>query len=185
MENTLKEVLTMAKVVLSRPLVKKQNTNEIYFYKAGAIRDELKIYSYLPSEVLPANEPIPATLKLFKDRNEAVITLEVETEPSDTVLGIGIFKAYAISVFNENANAFIFTAYSHSALESGLICVAKEGAIVKLHSYKNRNPASYVVFNGEKWLNLGTKAEILASSTAEAELVRKTLGWDSDVLVIN
>ncbi len=182
MENTLKEVLTMAKVILSRDLVKKQSSNEVYFYKAGAKRTELKIYSYLPSETLPANEPISASLKLFKNNYEAVITLEAETEPSDTVLGVGIFKAYEISVFNENA--FIFTAFSGATLEAGMVCVAKNGAIVKLHSYRNRNPASYIVFNGEKWLNLGTKAEILASSTTEAELVRKTLGWDSDVLII-
>ncbi len=171
----------MAKVILNREFVRKQ-TPEIYFYKAGAKRTELKIYSYLPSEVLPANEPVSASLKLFKNYHEAIITLETETEPSDTILGVGVFKAYEISIFNENA--FIFTAFSSATLEVGLLCVVKNGAIVKLHSYKNRNPASYKMFNAGKWINLGTKAEILASSTIEAELVRKTLGWDSDVVII-
>ncbi len=47
--------------------------------------------THISLQVLPAYEPIDY-LKSFKNNYEAIITLEAETEHSDTVLGVRVFK---------------------------------------------------------------------------------------------
>ncbi|MHA1416513.1 MAG: hypothetical protein ACTSRR_09680 [Candidatus Heimdallarchaeaceae archaeon] len=139
----------MAKVILNNYFdLSLYNQTEVLFSSCcGANRRRLKIINNTGEKI--KEHTIYASVSWKNFNKTSYIFINKQKQKSNNVIGIFAYSGYAFTVYPEDK--IIFRAKSESMRCGSIILIAKLGCIVKVHSFKNRSPATYYKLTPNGW----------------------------------
>ena len=137
----------MAKVILNN-YIDFVDAEQIFYCCCGANRRRLKIINNTGEKI--TKHVINASIA-WKDYNltSYIFLNKTKTESSKTI-GLFAYNGYGFTVYPEDK--IIYKSTSESMRCGCIILIAKLSCIVKVHSFKNRSPATYYKLTPNGWI---------------------------------
>lgn len=179
----------MAKVFFNSKISGK---GKIWSAKNGATRRELVLIvnenDFQEGIKLEEGAYIEVSLGTLKKGNHSFIFVNKPRKASDNILGVFINKSYGYEVRNKNKEEMtLFEDYSvggpgNSCSQFGIY---KLGTIIEVNTYKDRSASDWWLLTERGWVYLKTEADIRGSDTVDASVIKKELGWEEEVDIID